>query len=300
MRFFSGRESWAFCANTPEKLCGHHAGLIEQALCSGERAQYLVYSPLREADGAPFGINGGSGSHALALTADRVIISRDPHRPGTTRTVRSVPFDDILAVEIGEALTLGWLVVRFADGGRVTSEAIFFQSLGIDLFREAVRLWRRRTAESGQHRVAASGESLRALASSPPYLRNALMPLLLADENPDGTVYGAEQWDDRPGRSEPVCVAPAGLYVFTQRGLIIAESERPSEPGALVFAVNVTCVDRRSVRRLMVEPASESLAAAQLVVDLGTQHVNHQLTFDLSARSADALTQAIGRFPSSR
>jgi hypothetical protein len=300
MRFFSGRESWAFCARVPEDLCGHHAELIEQALRPGERVRYLLYSPLREADGAPFGIEGGSGSHALALTDDRVIISRDPHRLESARTVRSVSFEDILVIEIGEALTLGWLVFRFAAGGRVVSEAIFFQSLGINLFRTAVRLCRRPTASGASLRVAEAEGWHAVLALSPPYLRTALLPLVLADERPDGVVYSAEQWRDAPGRHGLAFVAPAGLYAFTQTRLVIVESERPPKPGTLVFAVNATCVDRRIVRRLTVAADSQDPAAAELVVDLGTPPLNHRLTFNVSAGAADGLTQAIGGTPESR
>ena len=293
MRFFSGRESWAFCAHAPDELCGFHAELIEQALRPGERVQYLLYSPLREADGVPFGIEGGSGSHALALTSDRVIISRDPHRLGSARTVRSVPFDDILVVEIGEALTLGWLVFRVAAAGRVASEAIFFQSLGIDLFRTAVRLCRRPTAASASLRIAEAEDWHRVLAPSPPYLRNALLRLLLVDERPDGVVHSTEQWREVPGRRELACVAPAGLYAFTRTGLIIVESERPPAPGTLVFAVNATCVDHRIVRRVTVAPQSRDAAVAQIVVDLETPRVHHELRFTLEAGAAEGLARAI-------
>jgi hypothetical protein len=139
MRFFSGRESWVFRAHAVSELCGHHAEVMARALQEAEPLEYLLYSPLREVTLGPFALRGPSGSHALAVARDRLIISRDPHAPSSPPIVCQIPFSRLLCTEIGEALTLGWLVVRFAAAGGLASETVFFQSSGIEHFRAAVR-----------------------------------------------------------------------------------------------------------------------------------------------------------------
>jgi hypothetical protein len=100
-RFFSGRECWVYRANALAELCGHHPDLIEQA--PGEiEPEYLLYSPLRETNRGPFGLEGPSGSHALALTAKSLIISRDPHRADEQRTVVEIPLTSVLIMALGE------------------------------------------------------------------------------------------------------------------------------------------------------------------------------------------------------
>jgi hypothetical protein len=53
-----------------------HPDLIDQAL-RGTEPEYLLCSPLREPNSGPFGLEGPSRSHALAVTATSLIISRN-------------------------------------------------------------------------------------------------------------------------------------------------------------------------------------------------------------------------------
>lgn len=292
-RFFSGRESWVFRANSVEELCGHHADLIGGALHPHEDVQYLLYSPLREADGGPFGVASGSGSHALAITGDRVIVSRDPHRSRISRTVRGVPLGHILVIEVGEALTLGWLVLRFAVENRVGSETVFFQSSGMDLFRTAVRLIR----QNGQPAGGVDPQTAqwdRLLAPSPSYLRNQIVPVLLNDERPASVVHSDERWAARDGSAK--CVSPHGVYAVTSRAVLLAESERPDQPGALVFAVRVVCVPGPIIRGAQIISRHPSYARiAAVVVQAEMQGVRHQMPVILDEYAADAFVQAIAR-----
>jgi hypothetical protein len=135
-RIYSGRECWVYRASEPDELCGHHPELIGQAL-RGDPPDHLLYSPLRESNRGPFGFAGPSGSHAVALTARSLIVSRDQHRRATVPSVRSIPLASILTIAIGEALTLGWLAVHYAAESRLETEIVFFQSSGIEHFRHA-------------------------------------------------------------------------------------------------------------------------------------------------------------------
>jgi hypothetical protein len=256
-----------------------------------EPPRFLLYSPLRETTAGPFGIRGRSGSHALAFTDSRVIVSRDPHSSGAARSVRVLPYEEILSVEIGEALTLGWLVLRFAAGGAVGSETIFFQSTGIALFRTAVRICRRRGTSTGVL-PAAAGEEHPVLAQAPPYLRSQVLPILLDDEQPRTVVRSVHRW--RSASARPACTIPERLYAVTEHGLIVAESERPHRPGALVFGVNVICIDRCVMRGVSVS-AEPDADTATFVVDLRCSGSSHQLTYSLDMVCADTLTESIVR-----
>jgi len=290
-RFFSGRESWVFRAQFLDELCGHHPDLIAGALVSDERVRYLVYSPLRETTAGPFGIRGASGSHALALTDSRVIVSRDPHTPGSARTVRVLRYEDILFVELGEALTLGWLVFHFVTPEGVASETMVFQSTGIDLFRTAVRILRGRDRPTDAS-PAAAREPDANFAQAPPYLRSQLLPVLLNDEQPRLVVQSVQRWRTASGR-RPACTIPERLSVVTERSLVIVESERPHRPGALVFGVNVTCIDRPVVREVTIASARGDVDVAEVAVDLGASTAPCRLRYLLDPVGADALKHAL-------
>ncbi len=297
-RFFSGRESWLFRARAPEELCGHHADLIGQLLAPDEHVEYLLYSPLREASGAPFGVRNGSGSHAVAVTRDRIIISRDSHRLRQSPTVCQIPFANILVVELGEALTLGWLVVRFVAQDRVADESIFFQSSGIDHFRAAVRAWRRNVAPTTAPDPPA--ETWRQIwTHTPSYLRSQLAPVLVEDDGPHGALQVGEIWSSVAGRRRPVCLSGAGLFIVTNHDVLLAQSERPHRPGALVFAVNVSCFDRRIIRDVIIlRRASQPDPVMDLVLDIKVGSLRHQVTMSLGCPAAadlDALLAELRR-----
>lgn len=276
-RFFSGRECWVYRANALAELCGHHPDLIDQAL-RGTEPEYLLYSPLRETNRGPFGLEGPSGSHAMALTATSLIISRDPHRVDERRTVLEIPLTNVLTIALGEALTLAWLFVRFTDGRQSASEIVFFQSSGIEHFRELVRRWVRRLSPVSSHSRPAENWRC-ALADSPPYLTSQVGPLL--DDADDALVVNAsEAWS--AGRTR-TCLSPSTLIAVTDRAVMIAESERPCRQDVLVFGVNVTCIPRWLLKSTtpLIPDADEPQVAA-LSMRVGTDRVVQDVTCHLS------------------
>lgn len=284
-RFFSGRECWVFRAAGPGELCGHHADLVARTLGHDEPIGYLLYSPRREATGAPFGVRDGGGSHALAVTDRRFIVSRDAHLPGRPPAVRGIPFADVLAVDLGEALTLGWLLIRFAVRGDAAEETMFFPSAGIDHVRAAVRAWR---ASAGL--LAARPCPDRAWepvwSRTLPWLRSQVAPLLLG-EAPRAVLHVAETWHRASSRRSPVCVAGAGLCAVTDSAVVLALGDRPDRPGALALAVQVTCLDRRSIRRAeVVAPRAAAGAGTLLAFDVRVGAVEQRVTMPLGRRAA--------------
>jgi enolase len=235
-----------------------------------------------------FGLKGPSGSHALAVTRNRFIVSRDPHQPGQPRTVRQVPFASILTAELGEALTLGWFILRFAAAGQLASETVFFQSSGIEHFRGAVRVWRANAMPAGArdpHTEAWNG----ICAQSPPCVRNQLAPLVLDSERPQAVLHVDETWYPAAGR-RTTCASAAGVCAVTDRALLLVQSERRHQPDALVFAVNATCLDRRVVRNIaLARDESPSPELLTLVLDLAIESVGHQVKMPVGRSAAGAL-----------
>ena len=259
-RFYSGRESWVYRARTLDELCGHHPDLMRDAMPEHDGTfEYLLYSPLRDTEGGPFGVRGGSGSHAVGITHTHLCISRDRHRGGE-RTGRAIPLGDILAVHLGEALTLGWFVVRFASGGQVASETVLFQSSGITHFRAIVRAWLAALEPDGATDVGDADP----LDGCPPYVTAQVAPLIggaLAC-----VAVGVETW--HRGR----CESAPGVVAMTRRALIVAESERPHAPGALVFGVNVVCMPRAAVVSIGLD-RPRGRAPHELLIGLAVQSV---------------------------
>ena len=138
----NGRESWVFRAWHPAELLGIHADQLGCSLQAAEELRYLLYSPMWEGRGGPFGIRAAPASHAVAVTDRRFIISRDTHLDGAPPTVCSIPFKAVLCIESGTALMLAWTVIHFADTGSARSETVLHRAIGHHHFAAAVRAYR--------------------------------------------------------------------------------------------------------------------------------------------------------------
>ncbi|HEY7288513.1 MAG TPA: hypothetical protein VH583_01660 [Vicinamibacterales bacterium] len=280
-RIYGGRECWVYRASSPDELCGHHPELVEQAL-RGDAPDYLLYSPHRESNRGPFGLEGPSGSHAVALTSESLIVSRDQHRRSIKPSVRSIPLASILTMAIGEALTLGWLEVRYAVENTAEAEVVFFHSSGIEQFRNVVRLWLQRQS----CRVDAGSDNDSRWTSSPPYVVTQTRPLV-RDLRLLEIVNVPEAWADVRGRSR--CRAAASVMILMDSAVLLAESERPLEPGMLMFGVNVTCLSTRALStvglRLPDDPNENDITLTMTVARHG---VCHHVSRDLAMPSAAA------------
>lgn len=265
-------------ARALDELCGHHPELMRHAL-GAAAAAYLLYSPLRETNNGPFGLAGPSGSHALALTATSLVISRDSHRPGEPPRARAIPLASVLAISIGEALTLGWLLVRFVSGRQAVSEVVFFHSTGLEHFRELVRRWIRRLPPVASPRRS-GWPWRRALTHSPAYLTSQLAPLL--DDGDEVLIAnGVEAWGDI--RWKAACLSASTIIAVSDRIVTIAESERPRRRGMLVFGVDVTSVPRTAVTSATLAADSPGITTLSLRIEAG--HVAEDLTRKLSVRA---------------
>jgi hypothetical protein len=242
-RWTSGRECWVFRAETPEELCGYHPRLIGSALTARETILYLLYSPLFEAGDGPFQVGGAPGSHAVALTTKRLLVSRDPHSEREGRSVRSIDLGSVHSIEIGSALTLAWFVVRYAGPGGPAACPVLFSAHGLDHFRSIVRAH----LDRGPRAPAPGPPALDwpgVLRETPAYLSSELAPVTRETDPPLAVLRTAERWagERRPWGGGAVCLLAAGLLAATPLGLLWAASETRTRPDGLSFGVNVTAV----------------------------------------------------------
>jgi hypothetical protein len=278
-RWTSGRECWVFRAATPDELCGHHPRLIGSALAPGERLRYLLYSPVFDATDGPFRVGGAPGSHAIGITANAFLVSRDSHAGEPRRSITRIALDAVFSVEIGAALALGWFVVRFAGPRGPASCPVLFGGQGMEHFRAVVRAYRRLGREE---RV--ESEALldwpKVWESVPTYIRTELEPLVEETERPLAVLRTPERWtaEKQWWRQRPICASAAGLLIATSRGLLWAASEPRTTPGGVSFGVNVTAVRPERVRDATIGSRKSS---GVLRLKAGGKEASHELEVPL-------------------
>jgi hypothetical protein len=252
----NGRESWVFRAADPRGLLGAHARLVSDAMHPGERVRYLLYSPMWEGRGGPFGIHAEPASHALAVTDARFIVSRDRHDPAAPPEVIEIPFEAVVCLESGSALMLGWLVVHFVEGGSLRSVTVLYRALGRAHFTAAVRA-SRSLSSPGSDRTRIGSMSWASVWNElGDRFREELEPLVAEAESPIAVATWPAVWARRRrSREGATCAAPEGALVGSDLGLISVGHDPNALPRSPNFGVNallfpiaalraVTLVDR--------------------------------------------------------
>jgi hypothetical protein len=204
-------------------------------------ASRTPYSPVFDATDGPFRVGGAPGSHSVALTSRRLLISRDPHGGTGRRSVRSIDLGSVRSMEIGSALTLAWFAVRFAGPEGPGACPVLFSPHGLDHFRSIVRGYLSHEREEGSATLALERPGV--WRDTPAFLRGEVAPLTRATDPPLAVLHTAERWArGRPPRSRPARLSAAGLLAATPLGLLWAVSEPRTRPDGLSFGVNVTAV----------------------------------------------------------
>jgi len=250
----SGREPYVFQANKPEGLLGVHADLMEEALRPDEGLLYLLYAPIWPEKEGPFGLHANLASHAVAVTKHRFIISEDRHMEEIAPAVQSIPFVQILYVQVGIALSLGWFSIEFIANHKPSCTTLFFTATGIEHFETLIRQYRRMTV-ANYDRFSKKIDWVDVWHRTPMTQVDRLKSLLIKEELPFNTLRSSEAWVLRRRRwkNTPVYLSTNGILVSTNFGLIHATDEPCIRPEIFSFGVNVSCF------------AFDALKSAQLV-----------------------------------
>lgn len=239
----SGRESYVFQANKPWGLLGVHADLMEKALRPEEGLLYLLYAPIWPEKKGPFGLYATPASHAMAVTKYRFIISENRHMKGIAPTIQSIPFDQVLYVQLGSALSLGWFAIQFVENEKPFCSTLFFTVTGMEHFETVIRKYRRMTG-ANDDRFPKKIDWVNVWHPTPMTQVDRLKPLILKEELPFSMLRSSELWTLRKRRwkSIPACVSTNGILVSTNFGIIHATDEPCVRPKIFGFGVNVSCI----------------------------------------------------------
>ncbi len=279
----SGREPFVYQAKTPGELFGVHAGLMEKTLSPEENLLYLLYSPMYEAQGGHFGIRAFPASHALAVTNRRLVVTSNRHLKAVAPEVHSIPHGSVLTLEIGSALLMGWLSIRFvSETGPGCVTLIFNAAGGWEHFHAAVRTYRR---ASGCDRVAQGGETVpwwQVQARTPPALARSLRLLVPETEPCLGWIGSSEMWGIRKRGWKKIsyCLRTNGILVAGSHGLVYIHEEPPLRRELTNFAFNALCIPL------------EALRSADLVENLESGNRLLCLEFQLGRGSHETCVQA--------
>lgn len=233
----SGNEPWIFRVAKPNELVGRHRRLMRNALRPDESIGYMLYSPRWEGLGHYFGIRASPASHALAVTRDRFVITRDPHLDDADATSVSIPFRDVLLIEKGSALLLSWFVVRYVEDGQLKDMTVLHKSVGSHHFDNMIG-WFRTHGDT----VRWEGDSVSpdGWKSVPRFLFHEMEPVLVAGEVPSFGLHSSEQWTEtrRLWRRRRLFRKPwAGLFL-SPHGVVAGIIAEPHSQ-ELTFGVDV-------------------------------------------------------------
>jgi len=239
----SGRESYVFQANKPRGLLGVHADLIEKTLRPEEGLLYLIYAPIWPGKKGPFGLFATPASHAVAVTKNRFIISENRHMKGIAPTIQSIPFDQVLYIQIGSALSLGWFAIQFVEDEKPFCTTLFFTVTGMKHFETVIREYRRMTG-ANDDRFPKKIDWVNVWHRTPMTQVGRLKPLILKEELPFSMLRSSELWILRKRRWKniPACLSTNGILVSTNFGFIHATDEPCVRPKIFSFGVNVSCI----------------------------------------------------------
>lgn len=296
----NGRESWVFFAAQPSELLGVHAEQVGRALRPGEEVRYLLYSPMWEGHGGPFGIRATPASHAIAVTESRFLISRDEHVDGAPPTLLSIPFAAVLAVESGSALMLAWLVVYFVEAGAPRPAIVLYRALGRNHVTAAVRACRSAAFPelSGGRGAATTWPAVWDRVGE--RQREELEPLLAEAEQPlAAAAWPAVVGRRRRGRQDrPIGIAPAGALLVSTRGLLVVGDDPTASPRSPNVGVNAVCIPFDALRAATFEDRTTNgpcVVGLRLEVDRGGANTTAEFLFPgESLREVERTLAALG------
>ena len=246
----NGGEPHVFNVDKLQDLLGVHAELMEETVRRDEALLYLLYSPVYREKKAPFDLQGTPSSHAVAVTSNRLIISEDQHRKGIVPTVQSIPFNQVLYVELGSAPPLGWFSVESAVDDKPSCVTLFFPAeTGMKHFGTAVRRYRGVVGPYYHPLPAEAIEWPEVWRSAPRTMTDHLEPLVLPGELAFNLLRSSERWMTRKTRRRtiPACLSTNGFLLSTNFGFIHTTEDQPGDRPARL-AVKVSCIPVSSVR----------------------------------------------------
>jgi hypothetical protein len=286
----TSKEPYVFRADRPGDLLGVHVDLMGKTLRRDEALLYLLYSPIFPEEKGPFGLCATPGSHAVAVTKHRFVISEDRYMEGISPTVQSIPFDQVFYVKLGNALLLGWFSVEFVVDDKPSCATLFFPATtGMKHFGVAVSEYRRMTGLSHNYLPAKIMNWADIWQHTPKMEVDHLKPLILREELPFNMLRSSERWILRKRRwkSMPVYLSTNGILISSNFGYIQATDEPFIRPEIFSFGVKASCIPfdaLKSAQLLQKRMYGRLLPFLRLKIARGNVTVDFDVPFDESNR----------------
>jgi len=250
----SGREPCPYDVAEACDLPGLHADNMMAGLGAGEKPRYLLYSPIWEGKSAPFGITAEPASHAVAVTHDRFVISRDFHAKSAKPELRTIPFSNVIYVQLGSSFCLGWFAVRFAERGPAACELMLFPAIGRDHFAAAVREYRSAIAHGRGPDPAQPAPTWDSIWGQDRLQAERMRELLVRGERPICALHSSELWVEQRSlwKSKWRCISYEGLLLATNTGIFHLSRETYDRPTTWNIGMNVLCVPYETVQSALI------------------------------------------------
>lgn len=140
MNVSNGREPRPFKVAHPNDLYEPHRSLICDHL-GDETPLGTLYCPVWEGGNGIWGHQNPQASSAVSLTEQHWFITLNHHDQQRAQFFR-IAHRDVFAVEIGQALLLGWLRISFWDGKNANQTDLLFNAHVFPDFRQLWKMWR--------------------------------------------------------------------------------------------------------------------------------------------------------------
>jgi len=298
----TGKKPYVFRAEKLDDLPGVHADLMRKTLRHDEGMLYLLYSPISPEENGPFGLSATPGSHSVAVTKHRFVISQNQHRKGSVPTIQSIPFRRVLYVELGNAVFFGWFSIQFVADDKPSCATLFFPATtGMKHFGIAVRKYRNMTGPAYDRLSVDTIDWADIWRHTPKTEVDHLKPLILREELPFNILRSSERWilRKRLRKSIPVYLSRNGILVSTNFGLIHATDEPCTRPEIFSFGVNASCIafdGLKSAQLLEKSMNGRPLCFLQLKIGRGNVTVDFDIPFDGgSLKNAENLAHFMAR-----
>jgi hypothetical protein len=262
---------------------------MNKTLGRDEGLLYLLSSPIFPEEKGLFGLCATPGSHSVALTKHRFIISEDRHIEGVAPTVRSIPFDHMFYAELGNALFFGRFSIQFAADNKPSRITLFFPAAtGMKHFGIALRKYRSMTGPASDRLPVDGIDWAEIWRHTPKTEADHLKPLILREELPFNMLRSSERWIliEKRRKNIPVYLSTNGILVSTNLGLIHATSEPFTRPETFNFGVNASCIAfdiLKSAELLEKSVYGKPLCFLQLKIARGNVTIDLEVPFDGSS-----------------
>lgn len=228
-----------------------------------DAVRQIIYTPrpysiprVRKIEEALRAYGGRPPASVLLLTPDR-LLAATVFDPPAEPTVVATPLADLLRLDLGTILLLGWLEWTWASAGQLARQQVYFNTVGERLLWDLVTAIRQTIIDQSDL-PAQTGQSKDEAFDALPYKFANLVPnkLMLPDEQVLAMVYQPTVWRRRFGIFKRRR-GPAGAVVLSPQHLLVAQEDAPAAGAA--YGMIARYCPRTRLASLALERAEENL-----------------------------------------